>query len=122
MEMNICNLDFPDNYFSGVWCNAVLLHLNDKDMLKAIREIQRVLAPKGATCISLKEGIGSREVTEKFTSDQSRFYNFKTKEETVQLLEQNGLSVHNCYILNEQERFGADYRNLNWVYAFATKS
>jgi SAM-dependent methyltransferase len=74
-EMDVRHIDFPDRYFAGVWCNAVLLHLNDEDAAQAIKEIYRVLEPNGAVCISFKEGQGSKEVAETLTSDKSRFYN-----------------------------------------------
>lgn len=120
-EMDIRHLDFPDNYFSGVWCNAVLLHLNDEDIIRAIKEIQCVLIPGGAVCVSFKEGHGSREVAETFTSDKSRFYNFKSIDEVKDILVENGLLVKKRYILNERERFGPDKRDLNWIYYFALK-
>jgi SAM-dependent methyltransferase len=38
-----CNLDFPDNYFDIVFCNAVVEHVGSRDLQKQfIREIVRV--------------------------------------------------------------------------------
>jgi len=121
-KMDVRELNFPDNSFSGIWCNAVLLHLKDVDVQTALAEFYRVLKPGGAVCISFKEGKGEQEVMEMFSSDQSRFYNFKTMDDTVALLEQQGFALRKQYILNERERFGEDKRDLNWVYCFATKS
>jgi SAM-dependent methyltransferase len=120
-EMDVRHLDFPNNYFSGVWCNAVLLHLNDEDVTRAVKEIRRVLMPGGAVCISFKEGQGSGEVAETFTTDKSRFYNFKSMNEVKDILVGNGFSVKKSYILNERERFGKDKRDLNWIYCFGLK-
>ncbi len=35
-KMDVRKLEFSDESFSGIWCNATLLHLTEKDMLIAI--------------------------------------------------------------------------------------
>lgn len=120
-HMDVRNLDFPDNSFSGVWCNAVLLHLNDKDLTKALKEIYRVLVPKGVVAVSFKEGQGTREVMEKFSSELARFYNFKSEDELNEVLKKSGFIVKQSYKLNERERFGPNKRDLYWVWSVAIK-
>ena len=119
--MDARNLEFEDNSFGGVWCNAVLLHLNDENLGKALSEIYRVLVPKGAVAVSFKEGEGSREVVEKFSTELARFYNFKSGDELNQELQKAGFTVKQSHRLNERQRFGPDKRDLNWAWAFATK-
>jgi len=45
IEMDITRIDFPDDYFDAVICNHVLEHI--KDDILAIKELYRVLKPKG---------------------------------------------------------------------------
>ncbi len=40
-------LNFPSNYFDGVWSAAAIVHLPFQEKRKAIREFYRVLKPKG---------------------------------------------------------------------------
>ena len=120
-KMDVRRLEFPDNHFGGVWSNAVLHHLEDGDLTKAISEMFRVLMPGGALCISLKEGEGSRWVEESFSSDLARFYNFKTAHQLEALLRDLGFKVVSSHTRNEKEMFGPDYRDLNWVWVFANK-
>ena len=119
--MDVRNIEFPDNAFGAVWCSAVLLHLNDSDLEKALRDIYRVLKPGGVVAMSFKEGAGEKEVVETFSTDLSRFYNFKTPESLNTLLKGCGFHVTKSYVVNERERFGQDKRDLNWVWSFAVK-
>ncbi len=119
--MDVRNLEFPDNSFGGAWCNAVLLHLNDDDLKAALSEIHRVLKPQGIIGASFKKGEGSQEVVETFSTDLSRFYNFKTQETLAALMEAQSFKIEESHELNERERFGPDKRDLDWVWVFGRK-
>ncbi len=121
-KMDVRKLDFPDGAFGGVWCNAVLLHLNDEDVGMALKEFNRVLVPGGVVLISFKEGSGQREFVESLTSTQSRYYNYKTQAEVETMLQAAGFTVQTSYVLNEREVFGPDKRDLNWIYSFGAKT
>jgi ubiquinone/menaquinone biosynthesis C-methylase UbiE len=120
-KMDVRKLDFPDDNFAGIWCNATLLHLNSLDMIKALEEFKRVLIPGGIIFMSLKEGAGEEEIIEKFSSNSARYYNYHTIETVRKAVEAAGLTVAKVYTINEREKWGVDKRNLNWVYCFATK-
>jgi len=90
-------------------------------MKQALHKFYRVLKPKGVLCVGLKEGEGSEEIVEKFTSDGARFYNYKTLSETEALVRDAGFTVKKSYIINERKRFGPDKRDLNWIYCFGVK-
>lgn len=120
-KMDVRKLDFPDESFAGIWCNATLLHLNDKDMVQALKEFSRVILAGGVVFISLKEGVGEEEIVEKFSSNSARYYNYHTTETTRKAVESAGLTVTKIYTINEREKWGADKRDLNWVYCFAVK-
>lgn len=119
--MDVRRLKFHDNYFDGIWCHATLLHLNKDDIRKSLREFYRVLKTKGILFVSFKEGEGSEEKLETFSSDYPRFFNYQTRESLVKLLNETGFRLLEIYIVNEKERFGKDKRDLNWVYSFSTK-
>lgn len=119
--MDIRHLNFSTESFRGVWCRAVLLHLNDADILKALREYYRVLEPGGVLALSMKEGEGSEERVEAFSSDAARFFNYKTLATIRPMLEEAGFKYEHGHIINERERFGPAKRDLNWIWASATK-
>ena len=120
-QMDACALTFPEARFTGIWCQATLLHLTDDDVAVALREFARVLVPGGAVFASFKEGEGSEGVVEKFSSDYSRFYQYQTPKNVRTLLTAAGFDVVTVECENERERFGPGYRDLNWIHAFAVR-
>ncbi len=120
-KMDVRELDFDNDNFDGIWCHAVLLHLNDNDIEKALKEFHRVLKQHGTLFISFKKGEGTKEVVEAFSSEAARFYNFKTTETTTAILEAAGFADIDAYYINEQDLFGPDKRDLEWVHCFSTK-
>ena len=122
LQMDVRELSFSDHSFSAIWCNAVLLHLNDSDLVKALRELHRVMVEGGAIAISVKLGEGEKTFIEDFSSNQERYYNFKAEDSLNRLLTDNGFTVRESYILNEREHFGPSKRDLNWVWSFANAS
>jgi len=120
-KMDVRQLGFQDESFSGIWCNATLLHLTDEDIKRALDEFNRVLVPRGVIFMSLKEGEGEEELIEKFSSNSARYYNYHTTETVRKLVESSDLKVAKLYTINEREKWGEDKRDLNWVYCFAAK-
>lgn len=122
IKMDLRILDFPDNYFDAIWCNAVLLHLSIEDIKKALDEFYRVLKHGGKLFVSFKKGEGSREFVETFSSNSSRFFTFLTQETLDNLLKNSKIEPINSYYVNEKERFGQDKRDLEWLYSFSQKA
>lgn len=121
IKMDLRGLDFPDNYFDGIWCNAALLHLTIEDIKKALNEFYRVLKLGGKLLISFKKGEGSREFVETFCSNSSRFFTFLTIEALEDILKDSNFENINSYYVNEKERFGKDKRDLELLYSFSQK-
>jgi len=119
--MDLRKLEFSDNYFDGIWCNATLHHLNIEDSKKALNEFCRVLKPRGKLFISVKEGQGSEDLLETFSSDNSRFYMYQTIESLEGLLLGAKLNPIKTHVINEKEKFGKDTRDLNWVNSYSMK-
>lgn len=121
-KMDVRELSFENESFDGIWCHATLLHLNDEDIVKALREFHRVLKPDGKLFISFKKGKGTQEVVERFSSDTARFFNFKTTEAVTAVLKETGFTDINAYYINERDLFGPDKRDLDWVHCFSVKA
>ncbi len=112
---------FTEETFDGIWCNATLLHLTDEDMSKALGEFHRILKPNGILSVSLKKGTGTRKFVEQLTSNSERYFNYKTHETFMELLQQVGLNEITWHYLNERERYGEHMRDIDWLYSFSKK-
>ena len=121
-RMDARRLEFPDGTFAGVWCQATLLHLKDRDVASAFAEFFRILAPGGALFVSFKEGEGEEQIVERFSSDSARFYRYQTVQQVAAMLREAGFEVAAVDRSNEFERFGPGYRDLTWIHAYATKA
>jgi ubiquinone/menaquinone biosynthesis C-methylase UbiE len=118
--MDVRKLDFSDESFAGIWCNAVLIHLNDADVAKALAEFRRVLVPGGTLFATFKHGEGEEVRQGSFTNSAPRYYKFQTVESVTGLVEQSGLAVDKIYSVNELERWGLE-RAEDLVHCFARK-
>lgn len=76
---------FHDEFFDGIWANAVLLHLEKKDLPKALSGLYRILKKGGKLFVGLKTGQGSKLVIDKL-SQKERFFSFFEPEEIKQYL------------------------------------
>jgi ubiquinone/menaquinone biosynthesis C-methylase UbiE/diadenosine tetraphosphate (Ap4A) HIT family hydrolase len=61
-RMDARALLYPDCTFQGVWCSAVLLHMEDDDARAALLEIYRVLKARGVLGLTIEIG-GKSSVT-----------------------------------------------------------
>ena len=46
-RVRLQRLDFKDNTFNGIWCNAALHHLDQNDVMAVLRQFKRVLKLNG---------------------------------------------------------------------------
>ena len=54
--MDIRNLRFNDDFFDGIICVGVLVHLNKRDFMVSLKELYRVLKADGVLLLSVKTG------------------------------------------------------------------
>ena len=120
-KMDVRKLELDDESVAGIWCNATLLHLNNEDILRALKEFRRVLIAGGVACLSFKEGTGEEEFVENFSSESARYFNYQTESTLKPMFEKAGLTIIKIYVFNEREQYGPDKRDLNWIKCFVTK-
>lgn len=119
--MDVLALKFKPETFAGVWCNATLHHLKKKDLPKALAEINRVLKPNGIFFVCGKAGTGEKTVLEKEFNNQPRFFSYFSEPELKKYLQQTGFEVLETYTSNDRQRFGPEYRDVDFILAFARK-
>ena len=71
-KMDLRDLRFDENQFDGVLSNQSLIFLPKDDMKEAIKEISRVLKPKGYQFLGLKKGEGTYK-REKYGSEITQY-------------------------------------------------
>jgi len=55
---DVRKLEFPDNFFDGVWSWSVITHLKDEDKKSALKEVYRVLKSGGTFAQTIWRGRG----------------------------------------------------------------
>lgn len=114
--MDVRKLAYADHVFDGIWCSAVLLHLNSEDVLQALKEFHRVLKPGGILHISLKKGQGEyRSFIPSNPVLYRQFYLYNEAEVQVQLLN-TGFEITSSQIVSELDS-GGQY--VDWLRFFA---
>jgi ubiquinone/menaquinone biosynthesis C-methylase UbiE len=118
VKLGFCMLDmrklsFLDDSFDGVWACASLLHIPKKEAETTLRELHRVLRPRGLIYASLKEGKGESFVKSQEYWDKERFYAFYSMKELRRLFECSGFEV----IEDLTEK--ANGRSATWINIFA---
>ena len=72
-----------DNSFDGIWTNASLLHVPQKDIAKVYKKLWRALKPGGAWHIKIRYGRGPMR-------HQTRYFSGMTKTSFLNLVDQLG--------------------------------
>ena len=89
---DVTRLPFPDNSFAGLIASGVLLHLNDTDCRRALREILRILISNGLAVISMKAGEGQGwRTTPAFPS--RRWFSYYSLDEFATMCRSAGLEI-----------------------------
>lgn len=89
---DVRRLPFRSAAFGGVWCCAVLLHLDIGGFARALAEFRRVLIDQGVLFISVREGVG--EEIERFgTSGGLRRFVLYKSDDVADLVSMSGFDV-----------------------------
>jgi ubiquinone/menaquinone biosynthesis C-methylase UbiE/diadenosine tetraphosphate (Ap4A) HIT family hydrolase len=100
---DIRRLLLKNNSFGAIWCSAVLLHLRQDDVLKALNEFFRILKPSGLAEISVKEGSGHSWTLMPRHPWLKRHFFFYEGEELQQLARLAGLEVVKTWTEEEMD-------------------
>lgn len=95
----------PDslNNFDAVWANAVLLHLQRKEVPKVLRNFSRILVPHGLLHIRVKLGRGSGWVIDSLVQ-QPRFFTYFTKTEMLKMIREAGFRIVKSQIISDEKK------------------
>ncbi|MBD3339682.1 MAG: methyltransferase domain-containing protein [Candidatus Lokiarchaeota archaeon] len=110
--MDILNLGYIDNIFDGIWCSAVLLHLDRNKLQLALSEFYRVLKKGGILHFSVKEGIGHKRL---FINDKKQYYRdfyFYNSDLLSKFVEENNFKILKLKMKKEKDSCGEP---ANWI-------
>jgi ubiquinone/menaquinone biosynthesis C-methylase UbiE len=124
VEADFRELPFANDSFDGIWSSASLLHLETvEDVKKSLSEFTRVLKDNRIICIMVK----AKNANKKFTlikdklSNHYRFFQFFTKEEISNLLQQNEFKIISIEQYNETEKNPKGRPEVEWIVVFGKK-
>ncbi len=118
--MDLKELDFPNNYFDGIWASASYLHIPKTDLPNALKEAHRVLKKNGIFYASVKEGKegqGEHIAPDKRYGDVKKFWSFFEKKYIEKAVADTGFSLIESYT-QDSEWPEAKY---GWIKLFAKK-
>lgn len=97
--MDVCELDFEDNKFDGIWANAIFLHVTRDKIQQALNECFRVLKPGGTMyVIALKLGDGEEFVNDdRYGEDVRKLWVYYSVQEFEKYLKQAGFRIMKSY-------------------------
>lgn len=93
---NLLNIPLPDNSFDGIWCHAVILHLETiDDVNKSLKEMHRVLKSGGIVHLYTKgyvEGPEAENIVSAFFK-KPRFFRYFKLDNLTKLVEENKFKI-----------------------------
>ena len=115
--MDICHLDFPPNYFDGIWNIATLLHLEEMGVKSALQEARRVLKDDGTLYLATRTKDISISVLEESTEGGKMVINYYSPSKLRDLLMDTGFETIELSVEPD------DYsRPFDYVFALAKPS
>lgn len=117
VKMDMRELEFPENYFDGIWANAVLLHLSKKDVPKVLKNFYKVLRSNGKLHIRVKRGEGTGYEKDKLSGGEERLFVYFQKDELEELVKAAHFRIIASRILPDE----SGRREVSWVSLWAEK-
>ena len=94
LQMDMRALGFSDELFDGVWANGCIYHVPKTDFVQVLKEILRVLKPKGVFSFTAKAGAGEKlEDSPRSYGGGPRFYAYYSIREIRGYLGRAGFEV-----------------------------
>lgn len=95
-QADLRRLDFPNDYFDGIWCSASLLHLPRADVPGVLVSFRRFLG-HGHLYVSVKLGQGEEVEEAAYGPGNPRFYTYFSRHEMELYLERAGFEVRRVW-------------------------
>lgn len=92
-KMDMKKLEFPDDYFDGVWIMATLHTVEKKDAMQSLKEAARVLKKDGVLYVAVKEGTGEIVKQNPKYGNVPKFYAYYQQPEMEDLIKQAGFTI-----------------------------
>jgi ubiquinone/menaquinone biosynthesis C-methylase UbiE len=125
MYGDMLQLPFADECFDGVWAHASIVHFDkDKQIIKAVSEIYRVLKPNGIAHILVRaKKDKAKQVIKDSLTGHNRFYKNISQDELKNLLEKNSLNIISLLHYDESKRDPQKRpgENVEWIVALTKK-
>jgi ubiquinone/menaquinone biosynthesis C-methylase UbiE len=112
MQMDMRNLDFPENTFDGIWACASFLHVPKEDAKNTLLGFRKILKPAGLIYLSVKQGNEEKFVEKDEYKGRTKFFAFYTQDEFKNLIESCNFKIVKVLIDNKKD---------TWINVFATK-
>ncbi len=117
IKMDMRRLEFPEDYFDGIWANAVLLHLKKKDIPKTLKEFYRVLRPDGKLHIRVKKGRERGYEKDKLSGGEKRLFTYFSKKEVEKFVKKANFEIINSGIFASH----SGRKGVRWISILAKK-
>ncbi len=95
-KMSITNLKLKAKEFDGIFCSAVFLHLDDKEVCTSLKEFSRILRKEGLLFLSTKKG--KKETVKVYPDGTKKFIHFYPKKKIEDFVKKAGFFVEESYI------------------------
>lgn len=112
-QMDMRDIEFPENSFDGIWVCASFLHIPKKDAKQTILKFRDILTAGGLIYNSVKLGHEEKVVDSKHNKNFKRFFADYSLEEFKKLHEEAGFEI--IYLEIDKKPNG------NWIDLFAKK-
>lgn len=118
LQMDLLDIDFPENEFDAIWAQAVLLHVERKDIPDVLAKMFRILKRNGKIHAAVKEGRGQGWEADKLSGGYKRYFTYFTKEEMEKYLIGAGFHI----IRSEFAVDEAGRKNVRWIVIWGKKT
>jgi len=118
LKKDLLNLNFKPGSFDGIWAQAVLLYVKKSEMPQVLKYFRSILKDRGLLFIGLKQGSGEKNITDKLSTKNERYFVFYQKQEIEQLVKKAGFQIIFSKICSDN----VGRENLKWIFILASKN
>ena len=116
IKMDLLKLEFPKDYFDGIFACAVVVHITKINVLKALSNLYKVLKPEGVFFIYAKLGEGTTYKADKLSS-YKRLMVLYGEKELREFVEKAGFKIIYFKVCPDE----AGRKDIKWIRIIAKK-